>query len=109
MRPQGIIEGSGEHLPLRPGATFAMGHDGLSVSGTSGKSKSSKRKGASWKRFRQAPKDNGGVLRTEHNTPVQDEGDSNVKRKADDGGEVSAKISKQAEGLMVHQKPSESQ
>lgn len=51
--PQEKVGGSGEHLPLRTGVTFSMGHDDHSTSGASGRSKSSKRKGASWKRLRQ--------------------------------------------------------
>lgn len=103
---QEVLEGSGEHLPLQTGVIFSMGHDAHSMSGVSGRSNSSKRKGSSWKRLRQTPPGGKGVALTEQNREVQEEGDSSAKRKAGDGAEVSSKLSKQSEGLIVHQKPS---
>ncbi|XP_013608138.1 PREDICTED: uncharacterized protein LOC106314876 [Brassica oleracea var. oleracea] len=49
------IEGAGEFVPSKSGAAFSIGHDNHSASGTSGGSNASKRRGTSWKRFKQTP------------------------------------------------------
>lgn len=103
--PFKTLEGSGEYLPPKLGALFSIGHDEHSVSGKSDRSKSSKRKVASWRRFKQEPKGALTDAGIESPRATQDEGDSNVKRKAGDDREASSKMLKQSEGLMVHQKP----
>ncbi|WZZ01285.1 hypothetical protein YC2023_073613 [Brassica napus] len=49
-KPQKDMEGAGEFVPSNSGVVFSLGHDNHSASGTSGKSRASKRKGTSWKR-----------------------------------------------------------
>ncbi|KAF3512536.1 hypothetical protein F2Q69_00005507 [Brassica cretica] len=54
-RDKGLTErGSGEYLPPKSGAIFAMGHDDHSASGACSR-KSFKRKGSSWRILKQAP------------------------------------------------------
>lgn len=103
---KGTVEGSGETLPPKTGLIFSMGHDDHVGSGVSSRSNSYKRKGASWKRLRKKLHDVKEVQQTEQSGSVREDGDSNAKRKAGDGVEVSSKMSKQTEGLMVHLKPS---
>ncbi|KAH0894509.1 hypothetical protein HID58_056938, partial [Brassica napus] len=75
--PFKTLEGSGEYLPPKLGALFSIGHDEHSVSGKSDRSKSSKRKVASWRRFKQEPKGALTDAGIESPRATQDEGDSN--------------------------------
>ncbi|KAF2562692.1 hypothetical protein F2Q70_00015131 [Brassica cretica] len=54
VSPRETMEGSGEYLPPKSGAIFAMGHDDHSASGACSR-KSFKRKGSSWRILKQAP------------------------------------------------------
>ena len=103
------IEGAGEFVPSKSGAAFSIGHENHSASGTSGGSKASKRRGTSWKRFKQTPSGARKETQSGLQKNLQDAEETNVKRKAREEMEVSSKMSKQAEGLMVHQKPSNPQ
>ncbi|CAF2160806.1 unnamed protein product [Brassica napus] len=103
------VEESGDYQPPKTGALFSMGHDHRSVSGASGRSHSSTRKGSSWKRFKQTSNGTRGSHKAYHNSQEQNEADSSVKRKSREEMEGTLKFSKHTEGLMVHQKPSSSQ
>ncbi|KAJ4910479.1 Uncharacterized protein Rs2_05100 [Raphanus sativus] len=86
-KPHGAAEGSGDNMLINVGVAFSIGRDDQSISGGSGKNRASKRTGASWKRFKPASQGVRKSSKSEQNAPVQDEGDSSVKRKAREGME----------------------
>ncbi|CAH8320230.1 unnamed protein product [Eruca vesicaria subsp. sativa] len=85
-KSKSIAEGSGEYVPAAPEAVFSMGHDNQASSGMSGKSKSSKRKGASWKRFKQNT-GAGTATNIENGKNRQENEDNKIKRKSSEEAE----------------------
>lgn len=70
------------------------------------RSRNSRQTNSSWVRRNQNKRRATGVVR-ERSSKDNEEGP--LKRKATEEGEVTSKVSKHYEGLMVHQKPSNSQ
>ncbi|KAJ4868198.1 Uncharacterized protein Rs2_50256 [Raphanus sativus] len=85
---------------------FVMGSHQSLPAERDNRSRGSKRSSASWVRRNQNKRRDVGS-KGEREVRSSDEGP--LKRKATDEGEVTSKVSKQYEGLMVHQKPSSPQ
>nr|VDD51770.1 unnamed protein product [Brassica oleracea] len=101
ISPLSTHERAGEFVPSKSGAAFSIGHDNHSASGTSGGSKASKRRGTSWKRFKQTPSGARKETQSGLQKNLQDVEETNVKRKAREEMEVSSKMSKQAEDKWI--------
>ncbi|RID47507.1 hypothetical protein BRARA_I04094 [Brassica rapa] len=110
-------QGEGSTLPLHRGegdlgnalpdtVGFVMGSGGVNTEARSNRSRGSQRSKSSWSRRKQDKRRNTMVSK---NGSQWDKEDGTSKRKAEEDGEVSSKVSRHNNGSMVHQKPSSSQ